>query len=139
NLEEEVRTHKEKLWSKIQDFFRKEQLEQELQIDLKHKKLEQIKRDIQERMNIIGEIEGVILDTSSLEKAKQELKDFYTEQSEIKSNFENEEQERDVEMLSREKGCIFFHGVPTKNRGMNNTAENNPLLKTSVMSTEDKL
>ena len=138
-LEEEVETHKAKLWSKIQEFFRKEHLEQELQIDLKNKKLEQIKKDIEERLNIIGEIESVISDASFLETARKDLKDFYTKQSDIKSAFESEAHERDVETLSREKGYIFFHGVPTKNRGMNNTSENNPLLKTSVMTTEDKL
>ena len=139
DLEEEVESHKTKLWSKIQEFFRKEQLEQELQIDLKNKKLEQIKKDIHERLGIIDEIVDVISGTSSLDDARKALKDFYVGQSDLKSTFESEARERDVETLSREKGYIFFHGVPTKNRGMNNTAKNNPLLKTGAMTTEDKL
>lgn len=138
-LQKEVEIHKAKLWSKIQEFFRKVQLEQELEIDVKKKKIEQIKEDIEIRLKIIAETQDVILDKSSLDDAKKELSDFYAEQSDLKSKFESETQERDVETISREKGYIFFHGVPTKNRTMKNTAENNPLLKTGVMTTEDKL
>lgn len=119
--------------------FRKDEIEQELQLDPKKKKLEELKKDIESRLKIIGEMESVILDTSSLESAKDMLDDFYKKQSDLKSTFESEEKSRDVETLSKEKGYIFLHGIPTKNRGMNNTAENNPALKTGGMSTEDKL
>ncbi len=98
-----------------------------------------MKKDIEERLGIIGEEESVILDISSLQAAKSALDAFYKEQADLKSSFEGEEKSRDVEALSKEKGYIFLHGIPTKNRNMNNTAENNPALKVAGMSTQDKL
>ena len=138
-LEDQIEQQKARLWHRVSSMFRKNEIEQELQLDPKKKKLEDFKKDIESRLKIIGEMESVILDTSSLEEAKDTLDSFYKEQSELKSTFEGEEKSRDVETLSKEKGYIFLHGIPTKNRGMNNTAENNPALKTSGMSTEDKL
>ncbi len=138
-LEDEVEQQKASLWHKISSMFRKNEIEQELQLDPKKKKLEDLKKDIEGRLKIIGETESVILDISSLDEAKTKLAEFYKEQSDLKSSFESEEKERDIETLSKDKGYIFLHGIPTKNRNMNNTAENNPAMKTSGMSTEDKL
>ena len=138
-LEDEVEQRKARLWHRISSIFRRMEIEQELHIEPKKKKLEELKRDIEDRFKIISETESIILDTSSLEEAKINLNGFYKEQSDLKSTFENEERSRDVETLSKEKSYIFLHGIPTKNRGMNNTAENNPALNTTAMSTEDKL
>lgn len=108
DLENEVEQQKARLWYKISSMFRKNELEQELQLDPKKKKLEDLKKDIEDRLKTIGEMESVILDTSSLEEAKATLARFYKEQSDLKSTFEDEEKSRDVKTLSKEKGYIFF-------------------------------
>ncbi len=124
---------------KIKDWFRKAELEEELHIDLKKRKQEEIQSDIDERQSIIGEIESVILDVSVLDDAKTKLQEFYQGQSELKSTFESESEERDVESLSKKEGFMFLHGVSTKNKGMKNTSMNNPSLDSQGMGTEEKL
>jgi len=138
-LEEKVTKQKSRIVSKISDWFRKTELEEDLQIGLETKKIDDIEKDIEERQKTIKEIEGVILDTSSLDESRDALREFYQEQSELKSTFESEAQMRDVESLSKKEGYVFLHGVPTKNRGMKNTAENNPTISTTAMSTKEKL
>ncbi len=137
--EVEAEKQKAQLWSRISSLFRRNEVEQELGISPEKKKLEDLEKDIAERLKIIGETESVILDISSLEDAKDKLKKFYTEQSDLKSTFEGESEIRDVETLSRENGDIFLHGVPTKYRANRNTSMNNPTFNTESLSTEDKL
>ncbi|MFA6463891.1 MAG: hypothetical protein WCV55_02710 [Candidatus Paceibacterota bacterium] len=139
--EGEIESEKKKafLWSRISSLFHKNEIEQELGISPEKKKLEDLKKDIAERLKIIGETENVILDISSLEEAKDKLKKFYDEQSDLKTTFEGEKEIRDVETLSRENGYIFLHGVPTKHRANRNTSMNNPTFNTEALSTEDKL
>ena len=139
SLQEKVKIKKGRAWSKVKDFFRKVELEEELQIVTKRGMLIEIEKDILERIKIIEEIQIVINDTSLLEEAKQKLANFYSSQAELKSIFEREGKDRDVTVLSKEKGYIFLHGVPTKLRQMLNTSANNPTLNTKSMDAGDKL
>lgn len=128
-LEKEIEDEKEKVWHKVKSFFRTIELEQELQLATTNKKAEELKKNIEERLKIISEIENAISDTSLLEEAKNKVDDFYNEQSELKKSFESEEAKRSIETLSIEHDCVFIHGIPWKSKvGEGTTGENNPIL-----------
>ncbi|MEI7426106.1 MAG: hypothetical protein WCK16_04260 [Candidatus Moraniibacteriota bacterium] len=139
-LENDVREQKSKVWNKITSLFRKEKLADEEMLEIANDKWKKAKEEIQERFALLDETQNVVLASSGLEETREELKSFYSEQAEIKSQFEEEREQRDVKKISQDKGIIFLHGLPLEGlRAMNNTSMNNPGVKTTEISEEEKL
>ncbi|MEI8337583.1 MAG: hypothetical protein WCF92_00370 [bacterium] len=137
--QEQIAIRNSKLWSKIKDWIKKEELLEELKLEASQKKLIDVQNQIKERYNLISQTESVILDTSKLDEAKEKLKQFYVEQGKLKNMYEGEDQERDLASISKRDGIIFLHGLPTGERPMNETSENNEVISTRGLGTDTKL
>ena len=139
NLEKSVQEQNGKIWYKFTNFFKKDKLDDEKILEIAQEKMSQAEEDLAEKSKLLDETREVILESSGLNDAKEELKNFYDEQSEIKNKFEEEREQRDLSKISREKGVTFIHGLPLDNFEMNNTSENNTLIDTREVDAQAKI
>ena len=103
------------------------------------KKLEQLRKETEEKRRLLGECEEVAIDSSEMKEAKEEIRKFYDEQKGIHDIFEQEKnKERDVENISKEKEVLFVHTLPLRSDWMASTSGNNPNLDTENMTSIDK-
>lgn len=139
DLEKSVQEQKSKIWYKFTHLFKKEKLDDEKSLEEAQQKLGQAKEELAEKSRLIEETREVILESSELDEAKEELEKFYSEQSEVKSKFEEEREQRDLTRISREKGVLFFHGMPLSSFDTNSTEGHNLTLNTREIDVQSRI
>ncbi|MSU54980.1 MAG: hypothetical protein EXS46_00390 [Candidatus Taylorbacteria bacterium] len=101
--------------------------------------LERLRRELDEKKNLLGECEEIVLDETELKKAKEEIRKFYEDQKGIHDIFEQDKiKERDIANISQDKKVLFLHTLPIEGL-MGNTSENNSILDTENITSIDKM
>ena len=85
----------------------------------------------------IKEVEDVVIDEAWHDKAKERISEFYGKQSEIKKEFGQDQEDRDIQGNAKKHNVLFLHGIPFEAQ-MANTSMNNAALDTEMMTSEDK-
>ncbi len=138
--EMELEEEKNRLISRITSLFgrNKEVSDDAIAKELESKS-EKLQAFLEEKRKLISECGDVVIDESEIEKAREEIRQFYEEQKNIRDVFGSEKtRERDISSISKEKGVLFLHTLPVDSYGMGNTSENNPNVNTEKMTSADK-
>jgi hypothetical protein len=85
----------------------------------------------------ILEAENIVIDEAWHDKARAMVNEFYRGQGEIKNEWENDGDEREIQFNTEKHNALFLHGIPFESE-MANTSMNNSLIDTETMSPEDK-
>lgn len=139
DFEKSIQEQQSKLWYKFTNLFVQRELDDERVLKIAQEKLTQTQEEAREKATLLDETKEVILESAGLEEAKKELKSFYSEQSAIKSRFEEEREQRDLARVSKEKGVAFIHGLPLDNFEMNNTSANNAVIDSQNVDAQSKI
>lgn len=139
-LRSEIDERKRNIWSKIADLFKQSEVRAKLEALAGYEtSLEELKKNIEDRYRLLSEIEDVVEDDSIKTELVETLVRFYQKQNDEKNELESEDSIRNVKELSLKNEALFLHGIPAIAEEMNETAQNNPSLKTKELSFEDKL
>ena len=85
----------------------------------------------------ISEAENIVINEAWRDKARAMVNEFYRGQSEIKNEWENDDEARGIQHNAEKHNVLFLHGIPFESQ-MANTSMNNDLIDTEKMSSEDK-
>lgn len=139
DFEKNIQEKKSKIWHKFINLFGQKELNEEIQMEAAQKRLSIAQQEILEKNELLTEVRDAILESSDMENAKSLLKDFYNEQSEIKTKLEEEREQRDLAKIAKERGVTIVHGLPLDSFEMNNTSENNTLINTKEVDAQSKI
>ena len=111
DVEGVINSRKNKILSRMVDFFQKKEIREKLQINDKTRKLEEITKEIEETEGVIKENKDALVDRKHLDEAKQKLDEFYIEQSDAKNAFQAEREVRDISHIADRENVFFIHGI----------------------------
>jgi hypothetical protein len=85
----------------------------------------------------ISEAKNIVIDEAWRDKAHAMVNEFYRGQGEIKNEWENDDEAREIQHNTEKNNVLFLHGIPFESQ-MAITSMNNGLVDTEKMSSEDK-
>lgn len=115
SLEIALHERKESLMVRIMDLINKKD-KQNLLKEKTHQEqiLEQAQEELENEERFLAEAADIVTEDTLLRQSKQELDQFYQEQSEIKSLFETQSNQRSVREIAVKNQALIIHAMPLR-------------------------
>lgn len=143
-----IEKEKNSFMGKILEKFRLRDIEKKLGMSELTQKRDNLLQKKKEYEDSLGDFDEIVASEDVINAAQSELRFFYDDMSDKKSKFESQEEQRDIERISRDHNALFVHMIG--NNGYGGRGEKltfgdgfdlidgvRPTLSTSTITPED--